>query len=1034
MKKKLFAAISLGILSTFVSGALTASAAELIVNGGPNNMTAEQKAEWVGEIQGGYGIAHNISMNNNRLELNGGDYSNYQIKGGYAAEGDANNNIVDISGEVENTSNLIYGGYTENGEANGNKVSFDGVKFTENYLEVYGGYSKLGDVSGNTIEIDNSVKNKSDYGNIIMMTAGETVEGNSVGNRIFITNTVVENNGIEDSDNGFWGGSSEKGDVIGNSVIVDKSDLSDYLVGGIAINGNVLNNSVTISNSEIEAGFIRGGDVVIGNGKAENNRVFIDNSKLVNTKVIGGNGKSSDNNSHVGEIVSNIVRISNSTISGEIAGGKGENSTSISYNVVQIIDSNNYEDESGEHRCAIDVYGGISETNSHSIVRGNIVQIVDSDITLGIVYNDVDDNTFYGGRGKGTVKENIVSVENSTVEGRLVGGRSDGGAAEQNVVNINRGTVKGHIWGGLADNGIAKNNVVNISNSNVELMVSKKNITSLAGGVSSKEAVGNEVVITGSKFIGSGGKSPDIVGGLVKGVGKADDNYVAVVDSTVVGNIYGGLSMVIPDPDVDDEETVTATKGSANNNTIYIENSKIEGTIVAGAVVADNKVTSEANNNTIIISGEKTNIASAALVGAKKGTGNTLILDGWSGSAVSVAGFDNYSFQNIKDVENAVLTVNSASNIGTNTKFDVSFAGSVDLQEGQSVKLISVNDSIDVNNENINTSVGTSLDVVGSLVGVDKGVDFKVEKITLNRQTDIVGTANAAAASFVADGAQLAVDGMEQLNRDEYGFNTFASAYGSNGDYDNGVDMKGWNTMVGVGHNSETESGAFAWGVFYETGSGEMKAENSYRKAAFGVDGKAVYNGYGAAARLSKDNGVYYEAGLRAGKLKNNLSNALMNAALATEGYKTESDYRGYHVGVGKAVALDNGDQLDVYARYYHTQVDRDCFVASGGERYYLDKVYSDRIRVGGRYSDELNEAVKVYYGAAYEYEFSGEAEGSVKGYALNKSDLGGSSFVGELGLLMNNPGSAWTVDMSLQTYAGQYEGIGGKVQATYHF
>ena len=105
---------------------------------------------------------------------------------------------------------------------------------------------------------------------------------------------------------------------------------------------------------------------------------------------------------------------------------------------------------------------------------------------------------------------------------------------------------------------------------------------------------------------------------MVKGVGKADDNYVAVVDSTVVGNIYGGLSMVIPDPDVDDEETVTATKGSANNNTIYIENSKIEGTIVAGAVVADNKVTSEANNNTIIISGEKTNIASAALVGAKK--------------------------------------------------------------------------------------------------------------------------------------------------------------------------------------------------------------------------------------------------------------------------------------------------------------------------------------------------------------------------------------------------------------------------------
>lgn len=195
-----------------------------------------------------------------------------------------------------------------------------------------------------------------------------------------------------------------------------------------------------------------------------------------------------------------------------------------------------------------------------------------------------------------------------------------------------------------------------------------------------------------------------------------------------------------------------------------------------------------------------------------------------------------------------------------------------------------------------------------------------------------------------------------------------------------------------------------------------------------------MYNGYGAAARLSKDNGMYYEAGVRAGKLKNDLSNALMDANNIAYGYKTESDYFGYHVGVGKKVALNGGDKLDVYARYYHTKVDGDSFVVGSGDRYSLDKVYSDRIRVGGRYTDNLNEAVKVYYGAAYEYEFSGEAEGAVKGYAMEKSDLGGSSFVGELGLLMNNPGSAWTVDMALQAYGGQREGFGGKVQATYHF
>lgn len=1001
--KKLAAVVTLCVLGMcFFQWRGTASAAELVVNGGPDNMTDEQKAEWVDEIDGG----------------------------GYTAEGDANNNTVYISSEVEITSNLIAGGYTENGKANGNKVSFDGVILPENHLDVYGGYSKLGDVSGNVIEVDNSKKQKGDYWNTIFMTAGETVEGNAVGNKILITNTVVENNKIDGSDNGFWGGFSEKGNVISNSVIVSKSNLSGYLVGGTVSNGNAFNNSVIISNSEIDTGLIRGADVVTGNGKVENNIVFIDNSKLISTEVIGGNGKFSNDNSHVGEIVSNIVKISNSAICGEIYGGKGRDSSFISDNVVQIIDSHNaMEDGSG----SVNIFGGYS--SSDTIVQENIVQIVNSNITLDKDYTDVDDNIFYGGRGHGTVKENVLYIENSTVEGQLVGGRSDGGNAEQNVVTINRSAVKGHIWGGLANNGIAKNNVVNISNSDVELIVSKKNIISLAGGISNKEAVGNTVIINNhSNIKSSGGKHPDIAGGLVNGVGKADDNYVAVVGSTVVGDIYGGLSMVIPDSDDDDEVTAAATEGSANNNTIYIENSTIAGKVVAGG-----NTTGVAKDNKIIISGN-TIVENAHLIGAhdtKKGTGNTLILDGWSGKATSVAGFENYSFQNIKDVKNAVLTVGSASNIDANTKFDVSFAGSVDLQKGDTVKLIAIEkNGVSLDEKKQEASVGTSLDITGFLSESEsgKGVDFKVGKITLNRQTDLIGSANAAAAAFLADGGELVVDGLMQINNSEYGFNTFAATHGANSDYDNGVDVQGWNNIVGVGHNAKTEAGDFAWGIFYEGGTSEYDTANAYHGNVFNADGKAVYNGYGAAARLNKDNGVYYEAGLRAGKLKNDLSNALLDVNGMSYGYKTESDYFGYHVGVGRAVALADGDQLDVYARYHHTKVDGDSFTVAAGDVYNLDKVYSDKIRLGGRYQDNLNEAVKVYYGAAWEYEFSGESEGSVKGYAMEKSDLGGSTFVGELGLLMNNPGSAWTVDMALQAYGGQREGIGGKVQATYHF
>lgn len=581
----------------------------------------------------------------------------------------------------------------------------------------------------------------------------------------------------------------------------------------------------------------------------------------------------------------------------------------------------------------------------------------------------------------------------------------------------------GEIQGGYIENGDANNNKVSFDG--VKFTADRYEIR---GGYSKLGNVsGNTIKIDNSnRAYDEDNEMMWIAGGETKD-GNAENNSIIITDSSLYGGRYtttqnalmGGYSH----------------KGDALSNSIEVSGSNLKGYLEGGRAFAGNAL-----DNYVVVEGGS--LDGAYVYGAAVDTGNgrveyNVVSIKNAYVDLSVAGFDAYEFiyNKTKDITKPMLSVGSVNDIDNGTEFSMYFEESVKLSNGQKLELIASDTAFDaVINKQQQADIGVVLEAEGTLKSDGNNINFEISAIRANHQTDIVGTANAAAASFVADGAQLAVDGMEQLNRDEYGFNTFASAYGRNGDYDNGVDMKGWNTIVGVGHNAETESGAFAWGVFYETGSGEMKAENSYRKAAFGVDGKAVYNGYGAAARLSKDNGVYYEAGLRAGKLKNNLSNALMNAALATEGYKTESDYIGYHVGVGKAVALDNGDQLNVCARYYHTQVDSDSFVASGGERYDLDKVYSDRIRVGGRYSDELNEAVKVYYGAAYEYEFSAEAEGSVKGYALNKSDLGGSSFVGELGLLMNNHGSAWTVDMSLQAYAGQYEGIGGKVQATYHF
>ena len=823
--------------------------------------------------------------------------------------------------------------------------------------------------------------------------------GHSIAHNTSLSNNKLELIGGDYSKYKIFGAFAQNGDAKNNTINISSnvSVAGGVIYGGYSENGNVENNTINISGNVSFTGVVIAGGYS-ENGDAKNNTVFISNSNFENATDIYG----ATVNSEAGKIENNRVILHDSSFKGNIVGG----------------------------------YDSFSSNDTEYVgdISGNYVEIKNSHINGRI----------FGGRGFAAknVSCNVVNIINSKLESdeaSIYGGYSNNGNAENNRVNIS-GLVqlKGLnvdntneplvIYGGYSKNGVVKDNSVVVSNSEFK--------GQLFGGVAKKEAIGNTVVINNSIITSSGGKAPDIAGGYVDGVGKADNNYVAIVDSIVAGKIYGGISMVIPDSDIDNTALAANTEGSANNNTIYIENSAVAGKIVAGRVVAADDVTSEANNNTIIISGEKTDITSAALVGAldaKKGTGNTLVLDGWSGSATSVAGFDAYSFQNIKNIDDAVLTVDSASNIDADTKFDISFAGSVDLQEGKTVKLIEVS-GISLNEKEQEASVGTSLDVAGSIVGGNNGIDFKVDKITLNRQTAVVGSANVAAAEFLTDGGELAVDGLAQINGDEYGFNTFAATHGANSDYDNGTDLKGWNNIVGVGHNAKTEAGDFAWGVFYEGGTGEHDTVNSYNGRVFNVDGKAVYNGYGAAARLSKENGVYYEAGLRAGKLKNDLSNALMDKNGLSYGYKTESDYFAYHVGVGKEVALENGDQLDVYARYYHTQVDGDSFTVAAGDAYSLDKVYSDKVRLGGRYQDNLNDAVKVYYGAAWEYEFSGEGEGTVKGYRMEKSDLGGSTFVGEIGLLMNNPGSAWTVDMALQAYGGQREGVGGKVQATYHF
>lgn len=71
----------------------------------------------------------------------------------------------------------------------------------------------------------------------------------------------------------------------------------------------------------------------------------------------------------------------------------------------------------------------------------------------------------------------------------------------------------------------------------------------------------------------------------------------------------------------------------------------------------------------------------------------------------------------------------------------------------------------------------------------------------------------------------------------------------------------------------------------------------------------------------------------------------------------------------------------------------------------------------------------------AYEYEFDGKSKGSVYGYDIKDADLGGGSFVGELGFswLPTNKDNL-RLNVALEGFAGKREGVMGSFRLDYRF
>ena len=659
------------------------------------------------------------------------------------------------------------------------------------------------------------------------------------------------------------------------------------------------------------------------------------------------------------------------------------------------------------------IYGGAAlidgEDEPGSDANNNKVFITTSDATItGDVYGGYADD--------GNATGNSVTIEAGNFQGYISGGYAHGDA-EGNNVTITGGTFSDYeMTGGYADDGNAEGNSVTITGGTFEGY--------LDGGCAyGGDAEGNSVTITGGTFLG------EIVGASSYG-GNVKENTITISGSanlagaSLIGGVSrpspGEISMFAGGPPIGGG---TGSGGEVSGNTLNIG---INEALLDGLDPAD----------------EDGNRKYGLQVGAWSGEG--------TGKVKSIKGFDTINFANINwdttkpviEVDDLVLN-NTEIKVGT-----VNVDGGTELANGDKMALISASDisgEISNNGEEVVINKGIAEQFNGFVEqnNTDKKIYLKLGDgpdegytvpggSTRNDQVLVLGESRAAAVAFTNQGSELIETGLNALARDnEKDTKIFAAVYGNHSEYETGshVNVNGWSGIVGIG---KTNDDGLTVGAFFENGEGNYSTHNIFTNDYIRGDGEACYNGGGFLVRKDNANGFYAEASLRAGNLQNELRNAVRNGSELT-GYDIDTFYYGAHVGIGKVIPRGNdGDSVDVYGKFIYTHHDGETFDI-GGTATKFDSVESERLRLGFRINEVQTNKLSMYYGAAWEYEFNGDAHDKIASFDLETPSLEGSTVIGEIGAHYK-ASEKWSIDLNGRAYVGQREGFSGSVQANYNF
>ena len=802
-------------------------------------------------------------------------------------------------------------------------------------------------------------------------------------------------------------GGSGMVEAVDNSVSIGDGASLDFVVGGEAYGeSSAVASSLSSGNFvNVDGGAVRliygGYAIAKGDASAVNNTVSISGGSFGD--VVGGEVHSYEGK---GTADGNTVTISGGTGTANVVGGSVQSDSgtaSASDNTVSISHAS----------IAGSVSGGFApQSEVEAQVNRNTVIIGEGATVSG----NAAGGAVTGAELGGTADANTVTVRGGSVDGNVYGGFVETGAsASRNTVYVENGTVGGNISGGFAqDNG----ETVSVD--------------------------GNTVVVSGNTLV-SGSLSGGSVTGTPTG-SSADSNTVAVVDGArVAGDVYGGM--------------VSSTESSASYNTVLIRNAAVDGSIYGGEGAADSAA---AHNNVIIGAGANlssgTSLFGGVVDGAPvsaAGTGNTLFVDSWQGSAARVAGFENLHFvlpAPGAPVDVPMLTVTDARS--------GDFAGSVVTAQlpgvitggraylGETFTLLS-----DASGAVAQADAGRLVSLQngyasyfdGVLNNTGTAVQLQLTEVRMNPRIAALTEARAASTGLLNQGADLAADTGLRHARAAAGsagheWMPFAAGYGGASRYHTGsrADTEGFSGMTGVTGGFESDMGEAVVGAFFEFGRAHLDTFNGFVSGDVNGRGTSRYAGGGLLARFDIGTGPltggYAEGVWRMGNMDTDwYSDDLRDNLNRPADYDLSNHYYGGHVGLGYLLPIGGLFDVDVYGKFFWTHQSGDK-ADMNGEIVNFNSVDSRRLRLGMRLDVTLFDTLTPYVGAAWEHEYSGTARAVAQDFSIPDASLKGDSGLFELGLSMEPASGPLVFDVAFQGSTGERDGLGGHLSVLYRF